>query len=208
MLRALTAEQSRAVEHRAVAETGASLAALMAQAGRRLADVVAERVPDGEIVILAGPGNNGGDGWVAARELHSAGRSVRVLAMRGPAALDGIAAEAAGRAVADGVAWASPDGAPSAQDLANAACVVDALLGTGSALPLREPLPAWCDAVNASGAYVVAADQPTGADTDTGAADPHCIVADCTVAFTAPSRAIVLHPAAARAGEIVIVDIG
>ncbi|NTU72506.1 MAG: bifunctional ADP-dependent NAD(P)H-hydrate dehydratase/NAD(P)H-hydrate epimerase, partial [Coriobacteriia bacterium] len=76
MYRVLTAAQSRAVEERAVAEQGVSLAALMRAAGAAVAREIAERVPDGDIVVLAGPGNNGGDGWVAARELAAAGRNV------------------------------------------------------------------------------------------------------------------------------------
>lgn len=208
MRRALTAEQSRAVEESAVARAGVSLGSLMDAAGAALAREVARRVPEGAIVVLAGPGNNGGDGWAAATELHAAGRSVRVFAMRSPAQLSGPAAEAAARAVAAGVPWAAPDAAPTAADLADAACVVDALLGTGATLPLRDALPAWCAAVNASGAYVVAADQPTGVDTDTGAAVPSAVMADCTVAFTEITRALVLFPAAMYAGEVVVADIG
>ena len=64
MLHAITAEQARRVEQRAVADGGATLGDLMARAGHAVATEIAERFPDGGVLVLAGPGNNGGDGWV------------------------------------------------------------------------------------------------------------------------------------------------
>ena len=92
MIHALTAAQVRLAEERAVAEGAATLAELMERAGRAVAGEVAARVPEGPVAVLAGGGNNGGDGWIAARELHAAGREVHVYSAVKPSALEGIAA--------------------------------------------------------------------------------------------------------------------
>ena len=209
MYRVPTAAEARAVEELAVAEQGVTLAALMQAACiAAIADEIAERVPEGALVVLTGPGNNGGDGWVAARELHAGGRSVSVLAAREPSELSGIAADAAGDAIAAGVEWSAPSEPPTAATLSEAAGVIDALLGIGASGALREPLAAWVEAANASGAYLLAVDAPTGIDADTGTAVGAVIDADCTVTFTAPKRGLLVYPGAAFAGEIVVVDIG
>jgi len=208
MLRALTAAQMRSVEELAVAEQGVSLASLMHAAGAAVARELAQRVPEGDLVVLAGHGNNGGDGWVAARDLHASGRAVRVLTTRDPATLRGIAAEAANDAIAAGVPWSAPATPPTADDLAEAAGIADALLGIGAHGALREPLNAWVEAANASGAYLLAVDVPTGVDSDSGIVSGPAIVADCTVTFTAPKLGLLTYPAAAHAGEIVVAPVG
>jgi len=206
MVRALTSEQARSVEDAAVA-TGADLAALMRAAGAAVAGEVMAARPEGEVVVLAGHGNNGGDGWVAARELLGAGRTVTVLALAGPDSLNGIAADAARDAVSAGVSWRKVGGDALAE-VSGASVVVDAMLGTGASGALRPPLDAIVGAVNASGAYVVAVDVPTGVDADTGAVAGPAIRADLTVTFTALKRGLVLHPGAGHAGEVVLADIG
>ena len=80
-----------------------------------------------------------------------------------------------------------PAGAPDPDELAAAAVVVDALLGTGAGLPLRAPLPDWCAAANANAVALVSVDLPTGVDCDSAAASPDAIEADLTVTFTDPS---------------------
>jgi ADP-dependent NAD(P)H-hydrate dehydratase / NAD(P)H-hydrate epimerase len=208
MLRALTAAQMRSVEELAVAEQGVSLASLMRAAGGAVARELAQRVPEGELIVLAGPGNNGGDGWVAARDLHAEGRAVRVLAVRDPAKLSGIAADAANDAISAGVRWVVPTLPPTADELAEAAGIVDALLGIGAKGAVREPLAAWVEAANASGAYLLAVDVPTGIDSDSGVVAGPAIVADCTVTFTAPKLGLLTYPAAAHAGEVVVAHVG
>lgn len=207
MFKALTAQQSRTAEQSAVAG-GVSLAALMDSAGEAVACEVMRRVPEGDVVVLCGPGNNGGDGWVAATFLHASGRRVRVLAVRPAEELGGIAGDAARAAVAAGVRCETPEAVPEAESLGEAAVIVDALLGTGAALPLRHPLTAWCEAANGSGSYIVSADLPTGCDADSGACPGAAIEADCTVTFSTVKRGLVLYPGAARAGEVVVADIG
>lgn len=208
MYRALSAEQSRAAEERAVSSGGVTLAELMERAGTALAEVVADAAPDGLIAVLCGPGNNGGDGWVAARQLRAHGRDVLVTTAREPVELPQPGAAAAQAAIAAGVEWAIMNDAPDTDLLDRSAVVVDALLGTGSTLPLRDPLCSWCRALNSSGSIVVAADLPTGVHADTGAADPDAVRADVTVAFASPKRGHVLHPGAGLTGELIVTDIG
>jgi len=208
MYRALTAEQSREVEQRAVAEAGVSLAELMRAAGAAVADEARQRLPEGAAVVVAcGPGNNGGDGWVAARELHCSGLRVRVVALRSPEQLTGIAADAARDAIAAGVQWSVPTASPEPSEFA-AEVVVDALLGTGIELPLRGDVAHWCAAINQSCAFVIAVDAPTGVDSDSGARAADAIMADCTVTFTSPKLGLMTYPGAECAGEIVVADIG
>jgi NAD(P)H-hydrate epimerase len=197
----------RTVEEAAVA-AGASLSVLMREAGRAVAAELAERVPEGDVVVLAGHGNNGGDGWIAALELRARGRSVLVLSVADPATLAGPAAEAAIAAIAAGVSWRAPEAPPAAEELAAYGAVIDALLGVGASGALREPLGEWARAANECGAFVVAVDLPTGVDADSGAVHGPAIHADCTVTFTAPKRGLVQYPGAGYAGEIVVADIG
>lgn len=207
MVRALTAEQSQAVEEAAVAG-GAELAALMRAAGAAVAAEITAAVPEGNVVVLAGRGNNGGDGWVAARDLHVAGRGVRVVSLVDPGSLQGIAGEAAREAIAAGVAWCEAGDTPGSHDLSDTTVVVDAMLGTGASGPLRPPLAEWVEAVNSSGCFVLAVDVPTGVDADTGVVAGAAVQADCTVTFTALKRGLVLHPGAGFAGDIMVADIG
>ncbi len=204
----LTADETKAVEERAEREAGVAADTLMLRAGEALARALTERVPDGPVAVVCGPGNNGGDGWVCALALHRTGRRVRVLSMREPASLKGAAGRAASEALAAGVAWNAMNGSPDAAALEDAVAIVDALLGTGATLPLREPIAGWCRAIGASRAFVLAADLPTGVDSDTGAASEDAVRADCTVTFIAPKRGNVLFPGAGCSGEVVVEDLG
>lgn len=169
-----------------IAADGTSLLELMNNAGAALAQVVGRRDPQ-RVVVLAGSGNNGGDGWAAAELLCACGCDVAVVTPRSP---EDLAAEPArtaalhARAVAPGLRVAC---GPSADELAGllggADVAVDALLGTGfSHDALREPLAGWVEVLNAArGLHVVAADVPSGLSAQTGlAAEPH-VVADETV---------------------------
>lgn len=205
MLYALTAEQSRDVEARAYENGSATADGLMRAAGRRIAAEVDARVGSGNVVVLCGPGNNGGDGWVAAQELASSGRAVHVVSLRDPQVLPEPAAGAARDAIGAGVEWRGPDDLSA---LAGASVVVDALLGTGSHLPLRDEVREVCGAIRGLDAYVLSVDIPTGIDADTGQADAAAVRADCTVALGSLKRGHVVYPAAGLAGEVVLADIG
>lgn len=202
---ALTAEQMRAIEKRAVDEGLVTLSELMSRAGATLAAEVAERVPAGPVTVVCGSGNNGGDGWVAARLLRQRGRVCRVVAVTPPDRLSGEARDAANAALADAVRW-EPLGPETS--LAHEACVVDAVFGFGFHGEAREPHASALELIGASDAFVIATDIPSGISSDTGAAVDQAVRADVTVTFTALKPGLLLYPGAAHAGEVVVTDIG
>lgn len=205
---ALTQSGAVQAEERAVKELGVTLADLMQRAGRAIADEISVRVPYGPIAVVAGKGNNGGDGWVAAQVLLGLGREVLVFTPVAPEASEGIAGDAARAAVSAGVPCRVVGGVLESNALHGYAAVIDALFGIGLTGAIRQPFMTWVEAVNASGACVLSADIPSGIETDTGRACGHAVAADVTVTFSAAKRGLVLYPGAAYAGEVVIADIG
>ncbi len=209
MIHALTASQMRAAEGRAVADGVATLDVLMERAGTAVARECSERMPEGRVAVLAGAGNNGGDGWVAARVLREQGRDVHVFSVAPAEGLSGIAGAAARAAIEGGVAW-SPhsQGGPSPADLARYPAVVDALLGIGITGPLRPELATWIETCNAAASFVLSADVPSGVEADTGRVEGPAVQADVTVTFGAPKIGLVQYPGAGFAGEVVVEDVG
>lgn len=212
---ALNSNEMRAAEARVVADGIATLGELMERAGAAVAAEVLRRRPEGPVVAVCGPGNNGGDGWVAARVLHLEGRDVSVLALRAPAELPAEARVAASRAVEAGVRYAIsvPDSSRVATMLPGgtqgaSATVVDAISGTGFRGPASGAVLSAIEAVNSSRAYVVSVDVPSGTDADTGAIAGLAVRADVTVTFGALKPGLLIHPGAASAGEVVVADIG
>ncbi|MBU4557154.1 MAG: NAD(P)H-hydrate dehydratase [Actinobacteria bacterium] len=205
---AVTQQGARDAEERAVAELGISLFDLMARAGARLAHELESRVPFGPIAVLVGTGNNGGDGWIAAAELHAHDRDVVVFTPVPAQEVDGIASQAAQAASAAGVKIRVVDGILESDSLSGYAAVIDALFGIGLTGPIRQPFVTWVEAMNASGAFVASADMPSGVQADSGRTDGHVVRADLTVTFSAAKQGLLLYPGAARAGEVVIADIG
>ena len=205
---ALTATQMRTAEATAVARGSVTIGGLMDRAGHALAAEVSRRTPVGDVVAVCGPGNNGGDGWVAARVLARAGRAVRVLTVRAPDELGADARAAAADAIASGVPWhlaADPD---AAEHLATAAVIIDALFGFGLHGPVREPYAALVSRVNGSDGFVVSADVPSGIDSDSGEVGGVAITADVTVTFSALKPGLLLGDGAACAGDVVVADLG
>ena len=196
------AAQMRAVDAWAIEERGIPSLDLMERAGAGLADVVAQRAPGGRIAVVCGKGNNGGDGLVAARVLRSGGRDVEVLLTGDPAELSGDPAENLAR-------LPGPAPAPfTAGALEGAAAVVDALLGTGFSGAPREPVAGAIEAINATGAEVVAADVPSGVDASTGAVEGAAVRAAATATFHSAKLGLWVSPGKRHAGEVRVIDIG
>ncbi|MGE3149809.1 MAG: NAD(P)H-hydrate dehydratase [Pseudorhodoplanes sp.] len=174
---------------------------LMERAGQAVADRVALLCPPAKVVVVAGPGNNGGDGYVAARLLGERGYAVRVLAVGDRAKLKGDAAEAARR-------WRGPveDAVPAG--LQNAAVIVDALFGAGLDRPVDGEARTMIEAINASRVPVVAVDLPSGISGATGAAMPVAVCAAETVTFFRRKPGHLLLPGRVHCGVITVADIG
>lgn len=174
--------------------------ALMEAAGRHVAAEVSKQAPSGEIAILCGPGNNGGDGYAAARLLESEGRKVRVECYGDPAQLKGDAREMYRR-------WNGKTQPISAER--NGEIVVDALFGAGLSRPLEGDLKDVVESLNASGTPVIAVDVPSGLSGDFGRPlGELCVRARVTVTFFRKKPGHLLMPGRSFCGETHVVDIG
>jgi NAD(P)H-hydrate epimerase len=175
---------------------------LMENAGRAVADEVATRFPDAsEVAVLCGPGNNGGDGFVAARHLLDRGYRVRLGFKGEPNRLPPDAASMA-------KAWTGAVEPLSAELLSRAEIVVDALFGAGLARPIEGDFAALIETVNAGGLPVVAVDVPSGVDGTTGAVKGIAVRALATVTFFRLKPGHLLLPGRALCGETRVADIG
>jgi NAD(P)H-hydrate epimerase len=219
-LRPLSREEVRSIDARAVDEAGMPTIILMENAGRGAAAWLRERVAGGSepvsdplrVLILCGPGNNGGDGGVVARHLDLWGFAVRVVWFADPARLRGDAATQWSILDRSGIDQTSrADGSdPDALDalLAEADWVVDGLLGTGLTRPVEGPLRSAIEAINRSGKPVLALDLPSGLDADRGVPLGVAVRARATVTFVAPKLGFEAPGARAFTGEVVVVEIG
>lgn len=191
----LTAAETRAAEQVAMA-AGVCVDTLMERAGLALARAVWRFGGGRSTLILCGPGNNGGDGYVAARLLQSWGVTVRLAALLPPAT------DVSKRAAAG---WSGKVEALMGVD--TAPILVDAIFGTGLSRALDADLVATLKRLRAAARMVIAADVPSGVETDSGA-DLGAISVDVTVALGALKPAHLLQPAASLCGHIVSADIG
>lgn len=182
-------------------ESGTPGIALMENAGRAVADAVARRPLGTLVAIVAGPGNNGGDGFVAARILRERGYRVRVLMVGDRARLKGDAAEAARRLPAP-----IEPAEPSA--LAGAGVIVDALFGAGLDRPVEGLARAMIEAMNAGGAPVVAVDLPSGINGTSGAVMGVAVNAEESVTFFRAKPGHYLFPGRLHCGKLRVADIG
>lgn len=175
--------------------------ALMEKAGRAVADVVARQPLGTRVVVVAGPGNNGGDGFVAARVLAERGYPVRVLLLGDATSLKGAAAQAA-------KLWTGSVEAATPQAIAGVGVIVDALFGAGLNRVVEGPARALIEAMNASGAPIVAVDLPSGINGASGAVMGAAVNAKESVTFFRRKPGHVLLPGRMHAGKVRVVDIG
>lgn len=182
---------------------------LMENAGRAVADAAQDMVQnaagkigrDASIFVLCGPGNNGGDGLVAARHLQARGLPVEVLLLGAREAFRGDAAAMAAR-------WDGPCAHWSAKALDKAGLIVDALFGAGLSRPLDGEAACAVEAANKSPAPILAVDVPSGLDGDTGQAEGPVIRARRTVTFFRRKPGHLLLPGRRLCGQVLVADIG
>jgi ADP-dependent NAD(P)H-hydrate dehydratase / NAD(P)H-hydrate epimerase len=175
---------------------------LMERAGAAVADAVAARYAIGSrLAIIAGPGNNGGDGFVAARLLAERGYSVQVLLFGEVGRLKGDAATAANR-------WKGPVAAAKPGSLAGFQVVIDALYGAGLDRPVEGTARAIIEAMNAGPAPIVAVDLPSGVNGSSGAVMGTAVNATQTITFFRKKPGHLLLPGRLHCGAISVADIG
>jgi len=201
MIELLSTDEMTEADHLAIAG-GTPGIALMERAGAAVADAVSARHPVGsQVVVIAGPGNNGGDGFVAARLLVQRGIRTRLMLAGDAARLKGDAAVAA-KMWKGAIELARPGG------FADADVIIDALFGAGLDRPLEEPARSLIAAMNARGVPIVAVDLPSGINGATGAVMGAAVNATQTVTFFRKKPGHLLLPGRIHCGAVSVSDIG
>ncbi len=213
-MRITTTEQMREIE-KAADSQGLTYATMMENAGRSVAREIQARleVKGKKVLVLVGPGNNGGDGLVTARHLHDDGAEVQLYVWKRDPEGDENFRLTEERGIPHWTAAKDKKLRELKDLLSSAEIVVDALLGTGVTRPiggaLEDILIALKEARSPGAApLLVAVDVPTGVDCDSGAVDPATVAADLTVTLALPKRGFYAFPAADYLGDLVISDIG
>jgi hydroxyethylthiazole kinase-like uncharacterized protein yjeF len=192
----LTAAEMRAAEEAAIA-AGTSVDELMERAGKAAAEAIWRFAGPLPTLVLCGPGNNGGDGYVIARALKARGVAVRVAALADPQS------EAAGNARES---WAGT--VETLAEAGPAPLLIDALFGTGLRRPLEAAVADRLAVLAGRAAVRVAVDLPSGVATDDGAILSAIPDYDLTITFQTLKPAHLLQPAARHMGRLVVADIG
>jgi len=200
----VTTAQMREVDRRAIEDIGIPSAILMEQAGIEIARHVMKMLDNGEVLCLAGSGNNGGDGFVAARHLHNQGIGVRVFFSSDPSRMSQET-----RTNFDILPCLN---IPVTSNLEHAlkaptSLVLDALIGVGLTGTLRAKTQEIINKVNQADLTVVAADTPSGLNCDTGEILGTAIHASLTVTIGLPKRGFFLGKGPAITGELVLAPI-
>jgi hydroxyethylthiazole kinase-like uncharacterized protein yjeF len=199
MIELLTNDEMGEADRRTIA-SGTPGTDLMENAGAAVAKAVARRHPPGsKVAVVAGPGNNGGDGFAAARHLAAAGYRVRVCLIGALDRLKGDAAWAAGR-------WDGP--VALAPDLAGAAVIIDALFGAGLDRPVTGDARAVVEAMNAAERPVIAVDLSSGINGTTGAVMGVAVRATESVTFFRKKPGHLLLPGRIYCGPVAVAQIG
>ena len=194
-----TAEMERA--DRLSIAAGTPGFALMLGAGQAVAKAASDLAEEGPILVVAGPGNNGGDGFVAAAELAAQGREVSVILMCERDALKGDAASAA-------KGWKYPVLPFNAQAIGRPALIIDALFGAGLSRQVAGEALEMIEAINATGVPVLAVDLPSGVNGTSAAVMGVAVRATETITFFRKKPAHLLLPGRLQCGRVRVADIG
>jgi len=205
----MSREESRSVDKLAIEQFGMSGLVLMENAGRNAAELIHKICPIGDVCILTGKGNNGGDGYVIARHLELSGRDVRVVSvvptdtLTGDAAVNFCIASHSQIPIQVATELALLAGAIGKPDI-----LIDCMLGTGSQGEPREPIRSAIRIANQIAAIRIAIDLPSGLDCDTGNPSESTLRAEYTLTFVAPKRGFSSQAAKPYLGTVHVLSIG
>jgi hydroxyethylthiazole kinase-like uncharacterized protein yjeF len=214
-MKIVTSEQMRRIDRECISR-GTPGHVLMENAGRAVAEEakrILEPLAEKHFLIPVGPGNNGGDGLVAARYLHDWGAQVSVYLCASRPEDDANLDMVQQRNIPCIDASRDKDLSQLSELLASADCVIDALFGTGKARPIQGVFSHVLDRITQlrrknPSLVIIAVDLPSGLNADTGEVDPVCPRADYTVTLALPKLGLFRFPGAERVGELTIADIG
>ena len=213
-MKVLTSAQMKNIDKTAIEDIGIAGPILMENAGLRILEEIRTRFPDinkEKVVIIAGKGNNGGDGLVVARHLFNQGCDPCVLLLaskrevRGDAALNLRIAEKTGVKINE--VPSIKEWKTQKKNISQSTLLLDAIFGTGLAKPAHGIYATVINDINKSKAYKIAVDIPSGLSSDTFQIIGPCVKADLTVTLAAPKIAHIFPPAEAYVGELVVADI-
>ncbi|MGB9715647.1 MAG: NAD(P)H-hydrate dehydratase [Thermodesulfovibrionales bacterium] len=209
-MKVVTAEEMRYIDNKTIDEYGIPSYVLMERAGLAVTSRIKEIFSPGKVIVIAGSGNNGGDGLVVARNLYNDGWEVRVFLTNKPEELKGDAllqykiisrlglkTHSLNELISDHSSFLTSD-----------TLIVDALLGTGLSKNITGPMADVINLINKSKAKVISVDIPSGISSDTGQIMGVAIEADYTVTFGLPKRGHLLYPGAKYSGRLFVEDIG
>ncbi|RKZ34768.1 bifunctional ADP-dependent NAD(P)H-hydrate dehydratase/NAD(P)H-hydrate epimerase [bacterium] len=208
-MRVCTNDQMRKLDSLTIQKYNVSGEILMERAGRWVASValdIMEKSKSNTVCIVAGRGNNGGDGFVVARYLSQIGFDVQIILCAEPDDITGDASLNFEKVKQEKINWKKFDGNIPKTDL-----IVDALLGTGISGAPRSPLNKAINIINEhhnNGAFVLAVDIPSGVNGDNGEVAGDAVYADCTITFGFPKLGHFFHPGKKHTGMLYIADIG
>ncbi len=211
-MKILSSEAMKGFDRRTIEEYGLPGAVLMETAGQRVTEFIRAIMPDpAKMLVLAGPGNNGGDGLVIARLLAKAGYEVSLWSTVRPGSYKGEAAIFEKYLLKTSFPVQRLNSHEELtlfnRELENADLLVDALLGTGIDRPVEGLVADIIEAVNLSRKPVLAVDIPSGVNSDSGAVMGGAIRARWTITFAFPKLGLLLQPGASLAGEIIVGEI-
>ncbi len=211
MIPMVTVGQMRAIDEEAIGGNVSVGYSYMLKAGTALFGVVREMIPDrnaGDIAIICGKGNNGGDGYVVGRLLVDAGYGVMCFGLCDREGLRGEARKAFDEYTASKGSFAVLEDVEDPAGEATFALIIDAVLGTGIKGDPRGPAADVLRSINSRHSKILAVDTPSGLNNDTGAAGNPCVRAEVTVTMGFPKLGTCFYPGKSHVGRLVIKDLG
>ena len=213
-MKAVTSQQIREIDRKAIEENNLSGLVLMENAGLKIFQSLKNIYPDlrlKKVVIFAGSGNNGGDGFVVARHLYNYGVKVKVFLLAPFNKIKGEAGENLNIINKMGVELIETETRKLEEiqrAIQNSDLIIDAILGTGLQGKVTGLKAMIIDLINSANKEVAAIDVPSGLDTDTGKIKGPCIKANYTITLALPKIGLLIFPGASYAGKVTVEDIG